>query len=64
MAYRLLKEGEIIQEGDEYLCDRSPQCWQPVEWTTIKQAHKNVVIRRPITKEWMEEQLAKEGNDE
>ena len=54
-GYRLLGEGEVIQEGDEYL--GLGELWHKVNMILQGSVGKFDIIRRPITLSWLRKEL-------
>jgi hypothetical protein len=59
-GYRLLEEGEVIQDGDEYL--GLGEAWWKIKDDYPEVIGKEVIDdvtlhRRPITKQWLKEEL-------
>ena len=58
MAYRLLEEGEVIQEGDEYWVYSLSEWWATdCDGLIVEEYDKP--YRRPITLSWLKEQIEK-----
>ena len=62
-GYRLLEEGEVTQKGDDW--------FYRDEWLEVTEEFigdeimiSDLIVRRPITKEWMEEQLVDTQKEE